>query len=247
MTKNITRTSLRTANYHSCDRHTVVLNGVLETDIVVKFISSSRNDTSYNIVYDNGKDKLEFSFDMEYAAMRNMYTKVIADIQKIFALEKIELSRDDINKISDICCECISKCESRYGMHVKDFEDYLSDAVLTIKGEDNGKPKYLVKFLNSNWEAIDGAEIIDNIKGDIVYDKKNDIIIWIIEASVVSYQSLICKLIEEFDNPYLIISPNFEIILDFNLNTEYSYKFRNINSEPSEKVVKELFNFIIKN
>lgn len=240
-TKTIIETNVKAESYHHCDRHTVVLNGILETDIVVKFISSNRTDTKYVIDYVSQTRDLHFSKDVKYAATGNMYKDVVRDIEEIFSYIELELTKEEVNKISDIICKCISKCESRFGMEVKDFEEYGADAILTIKGEDDGKPKYLVKIINTG--PVDEGEVFDiinGIKGDVYHDVEHDMYIWKIPTSVISFQSLIAKIIAEFDNPYLVISPDLEIILDFKLDTT---KLETLNSKHDRSVdeVKQLF------
>ncbi len=246
MKKVIVNTNLKSESYHHCDRHDVVLNGVLETNIVVKFISTNRTDTKYSIEYLSPTRNFTNIKNVKYGAMNNMYKDVISDIGEIFYYNEIELTKDEINKISDIICKCVSKCESRYGMKVKDFDAYQADAVLTIKGEDDGKPKYLVKIINAG-RLEDGVDmdIIDGICGDVYHDIEHDMCIWKIPTSELSFQSLIAKIIEEFDNPYLTITPNFEIILDFKMITEV-YEKLNSKHDRSVEQVKELHKILTR-
>ena len=246
MKKVIVNTNLKSESYHHCDRHDVVLNGILETNIVVKFISTNRTDTKYSIEYISPTRNFINSKDVKYGVMNNMYKDVIRDIEEIFSYKEIELTKDEINKIGDIICKCVSKCESRFGMEVKDFDAYQADAVLTIKGEDDGKPKYLVKIINAgpveDGEVID---IIDGICGDVYHDLEHDMYIWKIPTSELSFQTLIAKIIEEFDNPYLTITPDFEIILDFKMITEV-YEKLNSKHDRSVEQVKELHNILTR-
>lgn len=249
MKKIIVNTDLKSESYHHCDRHDVVLNGILETSIVIKFISTNRTDTKYSIEYISPTRNFINSKDVKYGAMNNMYKDVIRDIEEIFSYNEIELTKDEINKIGDIICKCVSKCESRFGMEVKDFDTYQADAVLSIKGEDDGKPKYLVKIINAGpvEDVEDGVvtDLIDGIHGDVYYDVEHDMYIWKIPTSELSFQSLVAKIIEEFDNPYLIITPNLEIILDFKMNTEV-YEKLNSKHDRSVEQVKELYNILIR-
>lgn len=176
--------------------------------------------------------------------MRNMYTDVMVSIKDVLSKLNIELCNEELNKIADICCKCISKCESRYGMPVKDFDDFGADAILTIKGEDDGKPKYIVKIINAG-DVEDGevVDIINGINGDVYHDLEHDMYIWKIPTNEISFQSLIAKIIEEFDHPYLAISPDFEIILDFKMVTEV-YEKLNSKYDRSVEQVKDLYNIL---
>lgn len=246
MKKVIVNTNLKSETYHHCDRHDIVLNGILETNIVVKFISTNRTDTKYSIEYLSPTRNFTNIKNVKYGAMNNMYKDVISDIGEIFSYNEIELTKDEINKISDIICKCVRKCESRFGMEVKDFEVYQADAILTIKGEDDGKPKYLVKIINTG-RLEDGEiiDIMDGIHGDIYYDLEHDMCIWKIPTSELSFQSLIAKIIEEFNNPYLTITPDFEIILDFGMVTEI-YEKLNSKHDRSIEQVKELHKILTR-
>lgn len=244
--KTIIETKLETESYHHCDRHSVILNGILETNILVRFISSNRTDTEYVIDYTTPSKDLHYGKKVKYAAAGNVYKDVVKDIEEIFSYINLELTKEEINKIGDIICKCISKCESRFGMQVKDFDEYSSDSILTIKGEDDGKPKYLVKSINvGDIDEGETFDIISGIKGDVYYDVEHEMFIWKIPTSEISFQALIAKIIEEFDNPYLIISPDLEIILDFKMDTS---KVRELNSKYDRSVeqVKELYNVILK-
>lgn len=219
--KTIVKNKKRLPDYHSCLHHDVILSGIIKTDIVVKFISSSRNDTYYIIKFDNGEKELIFSADVTYAAMSNMYKKVIKNIEEILYYCGIEISKENSNTISDLICECISRCESRYGMPVKDRDDYGADAILTIMGEDNGKPKHKVILMDELWDEIDLEEDfpLPNIfKGR--YKIENKKITWLIEKENNTLEEIIDFLISEFDNPYLIITPTKDIILNFRMQTD---------------------------
>lgn len=110
--------------------------------------------------------------------------------------------------------------------------------------EDNNSPKYLVKILNSGWETVTDADLLEDVKGDIVYDKENNLFIWLIETTEVSFQTLICMLITEFENPYLVITPNLEIIMDFKLDVTQYEKLVPHSKNRTIEQVKELHQII---
>ncbi len=244
--KIIKETKVYLPDYHSCERHVVVLNGVLKDDIVIRFISSNRNDSSYKIEFKNEVRELIYGDQVTYAAMNKMYKKVIRDIEEVLAYCEIEIAKTESNKIADIICKCISKCESRYGMPVKDYDDFGADAVLTIKGEDDGKPKFIVKMLNTGYTFLNEIYEFDvSIKNDSYYDIDLDMVVYRIDAESITLDKLIVILMTEFDNPYLIITPDFEILLDLKMDTE---KYNNLTSKYDRSVeqVKELYNIIKK-
>lgn len=154
---------------------------------------------------------------MTYAAMNNMYKKVVRDIEEIFSYLEIDISKEEVNKIGDIVCKCISKCESRYGMQTKDFADFGADAILTIQGEDNGKEKHIVKFYDELSELLVEDYPITYGNGRVV--KEDNYIKWLIDKDSCSFSDLVTEVITSFENPYLIISNDYEIILDFRFDS----------------------------
>ena len=51
MLRSIINVEKFSEDYHSTDSHVITINGILANNIVIKFISSNRNDTSYKIDY----------------------------------------------------------------------------------------------------------------------------------------------------------------------------------------------------
>lgn len=205
-------------DYHSCDNHVITLSGILATDIIIKFVSTNRNDTSYLITFNSPQREFQNGKTMKYAGLGNLYKYVVKDIKELFINLEIEIFIEEVNKISETICKAINKCESRYGMCVKNFDDNQCDAMVTIMGEDNGKEKYVVEFrdeLNEDMLVIDYPII--NGYGKVV--KEDNIIKWKIDRDSCNYHELISCLIMEFENPYLIIKPNSDIILDFRFDT----------------------------
>lgn len=217
MLRNIINVEKFGADYHSTDNHVITINGVLANNIVIKFVSSNRNDTSYKIDYTSSTRDLSYGDRVTYAAMNNMYKKVVRDIEEIFSYLEIDISKEEVNKIGDIVCKCISKCESRYGMQTKDFDDFGADAILTIQGEDNGKEKHIVKFYDELSELLVEDYPITYGNGRVV--KEDNYIKWLIDRDSCSFSDLVTEVITSFENPYLIISNDYEIILDFRFDS----------------------------
>jgi hypothetical protein len=217
MLRNIINVEKFGEDYHSTDNHVITINGVLANNIVIKFISSNRNDTSYKIDYVSDTRELSYSDRITYAAMNNMYKKVVRDIEEIFCYLEIDISKEEVNKIGDIVCKCISKCESRYGMKTKDFDTYEADAILTIQGEDNGKEKHIVKFYDELSELLVEDYPITYGSGRVV--KESNYIKWLVDKDSCSFNDLLTEVISSFENPYLIISNEYEIILDFRFDS----------------------------
>ena len=218
MSRNIIDVKKFSEDYHSTDSHVVTINGVLANNIVIKFISTSRNDTSYKIDYTSSTRDLSYTDRVTYAAMNNMYKKVVRDIEEIFSYLEIEIFKEEVNKIGDIVCKCISKCESRYGMNTKDFDTYEADAVITIQGEDNGKEKHIVKFYDELTDLQVEDYPITYGCGRVV--KVDNYIKWLIDKDSCSFSDLLTEVISSFENPYIIISNEYEIILDFRFDTK---------------------------
>lgn len=217
MLRNIINVEKFGVDYHSTDNHVITINGVLANNIVIKFVSSSRNDTSYKIDYTSSTRDLSYGYRVTYAAMNNMYKKVVRDIEEIFSYLEIDISKEEVNKIGDIVCKCISKCESRYGKQTKDFDDFGADAILIIQGEDNGKEKHIVKFYDELSELLVEDYPITYGNGRVV--KEDNYIKWLIDKDSCSFSDLVTEVITSFENPYLIISNDYEIILDFRFDS----------------------------
>lgn len=224
MLRNIINVEKFNVDYNSTDIHVVTINGVLTNNIIIKFISASRNDTSYKIDYISDTRDLSYGDRVTYAAMGNMYKNTVRDIEEIFSYLEIDISKEEVNKIGDVVCKCISKCESRYGMSTKDFDDFGADAIITIQGEDNGKEKHIVKFYDelTDLQTIDYPITYGN--GRVV--KEDNYIKWLVDKDSCSFSDLLTEVISSFENPYLIISNDYEIILDFRFNY---VKYENIS------------------
>lgn len=219
MLREIKEITKMNKDYHEASEHVVTLEGVLKNNIVIRFISTNRNDTSYVIDYKSETRDLFYSGTYTYTAMYNMYKKVIKDVEELLSYLEIEISSENRNKISKIICDCIGKCKSRYGNAVKDYDKYAADAVLIIEGEDNGKEKHIVKFYDELCENL----LIEDYPityGTGKVSKENNYIKWSIDKDSCSLNDLITELISEFENPYLIISPELEVILDFRFKSE---------------------------
>jgi len=120
-------------DYHHSELTHINTDMKLEVPIIVKFISTSRNDTSYTIEYEPTQDI--FEINRTYAAMGDMASGVLEDIEVILA--KLGFLLDPAGcelstKIHEIAKGCVQKCESRYGNHVVDFDLTEYDACLTI-------------------------------------------------------------------------------------------------------------------
>ena len=120
-------------DYHSSLLTHINTTLKLEVPIIVKFISDNRNDTSYAIEYEPTQDI--FEIHRTYAAMGNMASEVLDDVKVILA--KLGILLDPAGcplstKIHEIAKECIQRCESRYGNHVKNFDLTEYDACMTI-------------------------------------------------------------------------------------------------------------------
>lgn len=80
--------------------------------------------------------------------------------------------------------------------------------------------KHIVIIFNHGWDkdnVEDWESLIENSTS--IYGDK--FVTWLIDKDSITYEDLLLKLMEEFENPYLIIEPSLEktIILDFKLET----------------------------
>ena len=226
--KTIVETIFKQESFHHCARHIIVLSGVLKENIVINFLSSSKTEFRYKINYKTLDRSFEFEGELKYSSPGDLYVDTIKDIEKILLYLEIELSKEDYEKLVKIICKCIDKCKRRAdnGSSVLDFHNYWADAVLTIKGVDNGKPKHKITFFNHDWEKINKEDYdVGELIGRSIFvedvDNKN-YAIWLIEKDSISLEDLLIHLMCEFDNPYIMIEPTKEmnIILDFKLKTD---------------------------
>lgn len=63
MLRNIINVEKFGVDYHSTDNHVITINGVLANNIVIKFVSSNRNDTSYKIEYTSSTRDLSYGIE----------------------------------------------------------------------------------------------------------------------------------------------------------------------------------------
>ena len=80
-------------DYHSTDNHVITINGVLANNVVIKFVSTNRNDTSYKIDYTSSTRDLSYSDRVTYAAMNNMYKKVVSSYILSYSCSSCFISR----------------------------------------------------------------------------------------------------------------------------------------------------------
>lgn len=83
----------------------------------------------------------------------------------------------------------------------------------------NSELTYIVRFYDNLSELdIEDFGLPSYCDGEAI--KEDNSIVWIIKASSIKFSDLIEEIICDFNNPYLIITPEFEIILDFRLKVD---------------------------
>lgn len=104
---------------------------------------------------------------------------------------------------------------------------------------------FTIKFYNSGWASDEDAVIPECLNGKTVYSKEDDVWLWLIPKLHTDLEFLTSYLIAEFDNPYLIISPMLDIILDFKLNTstyDNSFYDKNIGFKDKASLINIIYN-----
>ena len=101
-----------------------------------------------------------------------------------------------------------------------------------------------VKCYNSYWESEEDAGMPDSLVGKVEYYEEDNIWLWLIPKFHTDLQSVILAIRTKFDNPYLIISPFLDVIVDFSLNTsKYDYSiYDTIRSKDDNELTPLEFN-----
>ena len=85
----------------------------------------------------------------------------------------------------------------------------------------NIKPTHIVRFYDNLSELdIEDFGLPSYCDGEAI--KEDNCIVWVIDIDTIEFSDLIENIICDFNNPHLIISPEFEIILDFRLKVDES-------------------------
>lgn len=208
--------------------HFIKLDTVLHEPVTIRFISVDRKRSS--IILLHGDDKIENT--LPYPLAISYEHKVVTE-QLTSLLEPlgIYLSTSDKSDLITMVNNCLHKLESRYGIHVKNYTEVgYSDAVINIKG-DNGKEKRRVFLIDKN-KNLDMEEFLPDSKLQAEVESVSEhIIVWTFDKDIISSGDLLNYLQGEFENPYLIISPFQNILLDFSLDTKDLEQFYKIEKE----------------
>ncbi len=103
---------------------------------------------------------------------------------------------------------------------------------------------FTVKIYNSDWESEEDAGLPYDLVGKVEYCEEDNIWLWLIPKVHTDLQYIILTIQSEFDNPYLIISPCLDIIVDFRLDIS-KYDLSRYDNIRSNDNIKKLFDSMV--
>ena len=172
----------------------------------------------------------------EHPEVKLMIHEFISGAYQAKALDDFILTSYENGSIEvDIIVErflCNSKIEF-HGVKITDDHMLIEEPVV-----------FTVKFYNSDWEHEEDAMIPDTLVGKVEYCKEDNVWLWLIPKYHTSLQHVILSVQTEFENPYLVISPCLDIIVDFKLNT-YQYDNSRYDLLRGEGKIQKLFASVI--
>ncbi len=97
--------------------------------------------------------------------------------------------------------------------------EFPTKEILELTSDKINVPTHIVRFYDNLSELdMEDYGLPSYCDGEAI--KHDNCIVWVIKASTIEFSDLIENIICDFNNPYLIITPEFEIILDFRLKVD---------------------------
>ena len=130
----LSRTYSHTCAYNECSVYEAILlsNFQLPKPLVVRFISSSRNNVRFEVEDETAGEI--FEEDIRYAT-QSMPTLVVEALIKILEFYDINLDNPSIRFILDLAKRAVCAAEGRYGSQVANFDMFDADSVLIISND----------------------------------------------------------------------------------------------------------------
>lgn len=212
----------------------IILNSDdIEDSITIYFYLIDKDKLKFTLEY-NAED---FLYENTYSFIdaNIMLNEIIVKLKELFNLIDITISENDFSKTSTLLLRLINGCKKMKGQHPLDSDNgEASDAYFTILAEEgscfNDKEYYCIEILNHGWEKENHNDWMFNKEHhnpneimDAYAEYEDDKVTWFVSSSDdnIEYSALIDYIMEEFNNPTLIIKPDKTIILDFKLNLDY--------------------------
>lgn len=183
-------------------------------------LSSKEFDNSISVDFHLvGKDKLRFVIKhdpenfvyentFEFTQKQKSVKEIINNIEEVFKLLDITLSKKDIDTICEMLSNIIDICKNMNGVHIEDYDFYGEDANFSIlSNELNDDDYFCVEILNHHYEKENLEEWMFNMEHS---DKKmimnayaefyEKSVIWYIASNPdnIEYTELIDYLLENF-------------------------------------------------
>lgn len=199
----------------------VKLDVLLQEPVIIRFISINRQDTAMIIIHSDDKLEKTVKYPLGISYENTLINKQLVPMLELLG---VFLSSDDKNELIKLANNCLHKCESRFGIHVKNYDEVgYSDAVITISGE-NGKAKRRVIIMdNEDKDKTLSEEDLDielpnnKLNGEVCVIEGN--IVWTHDKEDNTLEEVINFLQSNFENPYIIITPYQNVILDLRMET----------------------------
>lgn len=216
-----------------CITNVVILSSdTIEGSITVKFHLVDKDKLKFIVGYEDEEFSYENTFN--FTDTDNMLKEIINKIKEVFSLIEITIIESDFNTISEMLLKLINGCKNMNGVHVIDEYFKGKDACFTILPESQDYSKderyFYVEIKNHGWKKENTNDWMFNMEHhnpneimDAYAEYEDDKVVWYISNSVdnIEFSDLIDYIMEEFNNPTLIIKPDKTIILDFKLELDY--------------------------